>query len=692
MLSRIRRFFTAGSNKREIRVNAYQKKYSDTVLHTVLRGYDIALLRHLILQDASSNIYDQLLKFKPVNDKVDLVSLIREGANVNALDHQRNTPLMLAAFKGQLKELRTLLVTGAKLDARNVFGESAMDMAYNKNHMDCVCALMKYGAEIKRLPSESLLLKVCASKKVTEDLINMIIESGEDINALDDKKQNALLLLMQNEHFSSASQKEHFVQDPLNIEYHQYVGVIRLLIKNGIDVNQHSENGESALLLAACRENAFYKDYLKIFLDAGAKVYPEVNDIIEVARVRGYVSQADYIEGYFKQQKDKKKGAKGLRRKKSFIDTIERIREYGEDHEVSEIIEELREESSRDPFGMDEDSGFGWYKVFNIQQLIRLAGADSQKRLTGTAEYMKILNGLDEEDLGFSKLMKVSDRFSDGMQQLRRDFPNMSPFLEFVDKNAALSQYNAFGEMYLPPVLLVSKPGLGKTACVKAVAELLAVPFGFVDFSTVSANWLLTGSAGSWKDAKPGMVFDMAVRGQVANPLILCDEIDKVGDDSKYPPINVFYTLLEKDMMKTFSDEYIPELKFDASRMMFVATANKVEHIPEAILSRFHVIEIQEPSREQMRAITISVYKSIIGTERYEAFPSALDDSIVDAIISYTPREVKRALKLAFANVAYRVKTSDDKDLCIKLDDLELPSKNAKRKIGFVLDDQENDA
>jgi hypothetical protein len=269
-------------------------------------------------------------------------------------------------------------------------------------------------------------------------------------------------------------------------------------------------------------------------------------------------------------------------------------------------------------------------------------------------EIRRIIKSIDENDTGFRQLQRVTPEAQARILSLKAKYPNMLPFLDFIDKHAALSAHNKHQEFYLPPVLLVSKPGLGKTACVKDVALALGLPFDFVDYSTASAAWILVGVSSVWSSAKPGLIFNQLINSNRCNGLILCDEIDKSPDKDKYPPLNVFYQLLEKDMMRDFQDEFLPQLKLDASRMMFVATANSTDTIPEAILSRFHVINISQPSPSQLRVIASSIYRSILEAESYRAFAATLSDDVIDCLLDFSPRQTKVLLKLAFSNAAYR--------------------------------------
>lgn len=304
-------------------------------------------------------------------------------------------------------------------------------------------------------------------------------------------------------------------------------------------------------------------------------------------------------------------------------------------------------------------------------------------------EVRRIIKEIDEKDTGFRDLRRVTPKSYQRILALKEKYPNMLPFLDFVDRHVALSAHNRHQEFYMPPVLLVSKPGLGKTACVKDVALALGLPFDFVDYSTSSAAWILVGVSSVWQSAKPGLIFDQLIKQRICNGMILCDEIDKSPDKDKYPPLNVFYKLLEKDMMRDFQDEFIPQLKLDASKIMFVATANTTDTIPEAILSRFHVIHIPQPSKSQLRVIAGSIYRSIIETESYKSFAEVLNGEVVESLLNFSPRQIKVVLKLAFSSAAYRCrhnKNFEPGSITIEPDDIDPADVEAddKQKIGFV--------
>lgn len=176
--------------------------------------------------------------------------------------------------------------------------------------------------------------------------------------------------------------------------------------------------------------------------------------------------------------------------------------------------------------------------------------------------------------------MSITRAFTDGMRELKRNYPNCYEFLEYVDQFGALSSCRADTlKMHSPPVLLAGSPGVGKTAIVQEVAKLLGVGCKQLDMATVTSSFVITGSSSVWSDAKTGCIVDILRDGNAANPIVILDELDKFSRDAKFDPLGGLYTLLEQEAAATFTDEAL-EMPIDASHILYVATANDLSVIP----------------------------------------------------------------------------------------------------------------
>jgi ATP-dependent Lon protease len=182
------------------------------------------------------------------------------------------------------------------------------------------------------------------------------------------------------------------------------------------------------------------------------------------------------------------------------------------------------------------------------------------------------------------------------------------------------------------------------------VAELLGTGFGFVPMSSLTAGWVLSGASSQWKNAKPGKVFDTFLNGDYANPVIVVDELDKASSDGQYDPLGALYELLEAQTATRFVDEFV-ELPIDASGAVWLATANDPARIPEPLLDRLMVYEIEAPDAEGSARIAATIYQEIRNAHDWgRQFPEAPGESALAKLASLPPREMRRALHAAFGN------------------------------------------
>lgn len=262
------------------------------------------------------------------------------------------------------------------------------------------------------------------------------------------------------------------------------------------------------------------------------------------------------------------------------------------------------------------------------------------------------------------------------MASLYEELPNFNDVLDDVKRHVALSQDSRDG-LEVTPMLLLGAPGIGKTHFAKKLAELLGTGMSLVPMSSMTAGWLLSGSSSQWKGAKPGKVFEALVDGQYANPVIVVDEIDKASADAQYDPLGALYSLLEHDTAQGFVDEFA-EVAIDASQVIWITTANDERSIPEPILNRMNVFEIEAPSPAAARQIARNLYCSIRADHGWglRFLPEPQDD-LLDTLSELAPREMRRALMTGFGNA--RLGGRDE----VRVEDLPRPGQG-KSRIGFM--------
>jgi len=262
------------------------------------------------------------------------------------------------------------------------------------------------------------------------------------------------------------------------------------------------------------------------------------------------------------------------------------------------------------------------------------------------------------------------------MDHLYDELPNFHAVLDDVRRQLALCQ-DSRDALEITPMLLLGPPGVGKTYFAREVAKLLGTGMGFVSMSSLTAGWVLSGASSQWKGARPGKVFETLVDGQYANPVMVVDEIDKARGEHAYDPLGALYSLLEHDTAGAFTDEFA-EVAIDASQVIWVATANDERAIPDPLLNRMNVYQVEMPDREAARSIARRLYEGIRAQHDWgRRFDPEPTDAVLERLSELAPREMRRAWMTAFGNAKLAGRSSVD------VADLPDPA-GRKSTIGFI--------
>lgn len=275
----------------------------------------------------------------------------------------------------------------------------------------------------------------------------------------------------------------------------------------------------------------------------------------------------------------------------------------------------------------------------------RQSGMTDRKRVAGIVKKIRIAGA-------WKRSLQLPVTWRSDLEELEVTFPNFREVLDFLRATLALAELARIPVKWTP-LLFDGPPGLGKTYFADELATRLRVPYRRLDMSVAHTSAGLVGSDKSYDGSHVGLVFEMLAFGDSASPLIVLDELDKASGDDRFPVMGALFGLLEPRTAANYRDQSIPEIQLDAGHVLWTATSNEANAIPEPIRSRMRQFSIPGLSADAARAVVTRMYRST-GAELMPGVELPdLEDAVIAILTSLSPRTAQLSLREAFGRAAF---------------------------------------
>lgn len=273
-------------------------------------------------------------------------------------------------------------------------------------------------------------------------------------------------------------------------------------------------------------------------------------------------------------------------------------------------------------------------------------------------------NHYSEDKLDLKNARKILDEDHYGLEKVKK---------RIIEYLAVLKLKK---DMKAPILCFYGPPGVGKTSLGRSIARAMNREFNRFSLGGLRDEAEIRGHRRTYIGALPGRIIQSIKKAGTSNPLLMLDEIDKVGADFRGDPTSALLEVLDPEQNHTFYDNYL-ELEYDLSKVLFIATANNLDTIPPALRDRMELINLSGYTLEEKTEIAKKylvpkvVEENGIEKKQFRISEKAIVKTIDEHTRESGVRKLERELATIARGVATKIATDEIQSASIGVDDVE---------------------
>lgn len=435
-------------------------------------------------------------------------------------------------------------------------------------------------------------------------------------------------------------QEEEAPKDP---DFEAYVSTIKDLATEIIQLSPNIPS-EASIILRNIESPAFLIHFVSGNLNTDIK---EKQRLLELSHIR---ERADVLmqllqkELQFAELKNKVTN-------KTKAELDKQQREYFLQQQMKSIKEELGGDSNVQEIKQMQKKAELKKWPLSAKEMFQKGIEKLERMHSSTPDYSTVYNHLDlmlelpwdettEDHYDLRKAKKVLDTDHYGMDKIKERI------LEY------LAVLKLKGDMKSPILCFIGPPGIGKTSLGRSIASAIGRKYVRLSLGGLHDESEIRGHRKTYIGAMPGRILQSLRKVKSSNPVMILDEIDKVGNDFRGDPSSALLEVLDPEQNHTFYDNYL-ELEYDLSKVLFIATANNIQSIQPALRDRLEIIDLSGYAVEEKMEIAkrhlIPKQKELHGLK---ASNFKINDKVLEKIIQdYTRESGVRELDRQLASI-----------------------------------------